>query len=74
MCGTFINNEFEGEGVIYYHNGDFYEGQVYKGLRHGEGTIRFLNGEYYEGTFYNNLRHGFGRLTQPDGTQYYHGN
>ena len=35
--GKFKNNLFEGDDIIYYSNGDKYEGQWEDGMRNGNG-------------------------------------
>jgi len=38
-----------GQGTFKYANGDIYNGNFERGLRHGEGTYTKNNGSIYEG-------------------------
>ena len=68
---------FRGEGenlpqnkVVEYAQGDYYEGQVLRGLKHGKGTYHWGNGATYEGDWARNVPCGDGKYTWPDGEGY----
>lgn len=58
----------KGKGTFYYDNGDRYEGEFIKDLRHGIGTMHYANGDCYEGDWKYNKKTGRGRLIKPDGS------
>ena len=41
-------------------NGETYNGEWSKGVRHGVGTCHYADGGVYEGEWFNDQRHGFG--------------
>ena len=41
-------------------DGETYNGEWAKGLRHGVGTCNYTNGGVYEGAWFQGQRHGFG--------------
>jgi radial spoke head protein 1 len=41
----------EGEGFWQSVNGDTYEGQYFKNMKHGHGIYQWKNGAKYEGKF-----------------------
>lgn len=66
--GTFIEGE-ESEGIMYFRNGDRYEGKFECYLKTVSGKIFFHNGDYYEGQVYEFKMHGKGILYKNDGTK-----
>ena len=40
-------------GILYWKNGDRYEGQVKNGKMHGKGKYYYKDGKIYEGIFIN---------------------
>ncbi len=54
-------------GILYYNNGDYYEGEFQNGKKEGFGIIIYKNGTRYEGIFKNNKHNGYGKLIQLDG-------
>ena len=60
------NNEIK-NGILYYNNGDYYEGEFQNGKKEGFGIIIYKNGTRYEGIFKNNKHNGYGKLIQLDG-------
>lgn len=43
-------------------NGDVYDGECIKGVRHGQGKYVFSNGTTYVGTYMEGRKHGVGNL------------
>ena len=43
-----------GYGILYYNNGDRYEGGFKKNQRNGYGKLFYADGRIYEGKFKNN--------------------
>eukprot|EP00742_Colponemidia_sp_Colp-10_P002729 GILJ01002919.1.p1 GENE.GILJ01002919.1~~GILJ01002919.1.p1 ORF type:complete len:820 (+),score=104.32 GILJ01002919.1:264-2462(+) len=68
-------NEISGGGRYSYPDGSYYEGQVYKGLRHGSGTFACADGvTEYSGQWEEGKRQGHGKLTyNSERTAYYDG-
>lgn len=73
ISGNFIQDHLEGYAVIYYNNGDFFEGFMQKNVKSSEGLMRYANGNIYIGNWNNDKRHGLGKLTYPDGVQSLYG-
>lgn len=64
--GETANGKPHGTGILYYNNGDRYEGFFENGdLQHG--TFIFANGDKYEGAFKNGKADGYGVLTKING-------
>ena len=42
-----------GQGIIYYSNGDIFEGMFVNGLQAGKGKYKHTNGQITEGDFLN---------------------
>ena len=60
-----------GAGIFVYDNGDCYEGENKKNIRHGEGVMYYKNwGEKYDGEWINDNRAGRGTLTFNNGDTY----
>ena len=64
------NNIFPKKGILYTHNGDYYNGEFSEGKRNGQGKIIYANGTKYEGSFKNDYHDGFGKLIQLNGETY----
>ena len=62
----YTNDEIK-NGILYYNNGDYYEGEFQNGKKEGFGIIIYKNGTRYEGIFKNNKHNGYGKLIQLDG-------
>jgi hypothetical protein len=73
ICGSFKDDVLDGYCVIYYKNGDYYEGGVSNSKKNGEGVIRYKSGDVYYGYWKDDQKHGVGKLTLPDGIQNYYG-
>jgi hypothetical protein len=41
----------QGQGVIHYDDGSWYDGQIRNDLRHGQGTYTLADGTVQSGTF-----------------------
>lgn len=69
--GSFLNDKFNGYGIIKSKNGDFVKGHWLVGLRDGEFEEVWSEGkEYFKGQYQNNKRNGFGILKFKDGKVY----
>lgn len=69
----FINLETEqpdGQGTMYYDNGDKYIGEWENGQRHGEGEMTLENGDTYTGAWKNGEKHGTGTYIWHSGERY----
>ena len=64
------NNTFPKKGILYTHNGDYYNGELSEGKKNGQGNIIYANGTKYEGSFKNDFHDGFGKLIQLNGETY----
>ena len=64
------NNKFPLKGILYTHNGDYYNGEFSEGKKNGKGKIIYANGTNYEGSFKNDYHDGFGKLIQLNGEIY----
>ena len=64
------DNIYPKKGVLYTHNGDYYNGEFSKGKKNGHGSIIYTNGTKYEGTFKNDFHDGYGKLIQSNGEIY----
>ena len=49
-----------GQGIMYYKNGDKYEGEWRNDRREGPGTLRYANGDLYIGTWFEDTMEGRG--------------
>ena len=68
---------FGGEGdheainqVVEYAHGDYYQGQVLRGVKEGRGSYHWANGAVYEGDWVRNVPCGDGKYSWPDGEGY----
>ena len=64
------DNRENGNGKLYFNNGDLYEGEFKDGYRHGTGTLTFNDGKIWHGNFYYNSFMGQGEITEPSGWKY----
>ena len=55
--------------MIYYPNGDRYEGEWDARQKHGQGTMYYADGSRYEGQWEYDYLHGQGTMYYADGTQ-----
>ena len=52
--GEFVNDKYEGNGIYYYENGEYYIGEFKNGLRNCKGKEYYKNGNIkYDGEFVN---------------------
>ena len=51
--GEFVKGKREGNGKLFYRNGDIYEGEFKNNVREGKGKIFLANGEIKEKIFRN---------------------
>ena len=65
--GDFRNDLYDGQGTLFYENGDWYIGQWKEGRKHGEGTLTLSNGDQYVGKWKEGLKHGLGTQTLEQG-------
>ena len=68
--GQFLANVFHGDGKLFLHNGDLYEGQFENGKFSGEGYYKWKSQPrlFYKGEFKNGKLHGTGHLQNMNGT------
>ncbi len=67
---TFSRDQANGEGAIFYKNGDCYKGAIVNGLPEGQGVMVNKDGRRYEGAFKAGLKNGYGVFTWADGSKY----
>ena len=66
--GSFFDNKYNGEGILYDENGDYYEGKFENGQKWYEGKEFYKNEKLkYKGYFLNNKYEGEGKLFNKDG-------
>ena len=68
--GYFDNIGRQGRFIIYFPNGNVYEGNYENNLRNGYGKMTWSDGDVYEGNWKNDYQHGYGKYTWPDGDVY----
>mgnify|MGYP001401839961 FL=1 len=68
--GYFDDNGRQGRFIIYFPEGDVFEGNFKNDNQHGYGKKTWLNGDVYEGNYENGARNGFGKYTWSDGDVY----
>ena len=66
---NFSKDVAEGEGAVYFANGDYFHGTLAKNHM-VQGTLYLENGNKYHGTFVNDLYEGAGTFTFFDGRTY----
>ena len=74
--GDCLDDNFEGKGTYYYENGNRYEGEWKKGLKHGKGILYYdheTQKKKYDGYFIKGKFEGKGNYYWNDGS-YYKGN
>lgn len=69
--GNFKEGKIHGKGILYFSNGDEYNGNWVDHYRTGEGKITFKKGGQYTGTFKKNKFDGYGKYVYPNGDLYY---
>jgi len=68
-AGQWKDDYQDGRGVQTI-DGETYNGEWSKGVRHGVGTCSYKDGIVYEGEWFNDQRHGFGVLDYPNGDHF----
>ncbi len=63
-------NKNKNRGIIYYKNGDRYEGKIKDGVKEGEGIYYYRNGERYKRKFKNDKKDGYGKYFYNNGDRY----
>ena len=58
--GSVIEGQLTGDGIMFFHNGDKYDGQWLEGQFHGRGSLVYSNGDTFKGFFKQGKRHGKG--------------
>ena len=71
FLGTWRQNQREGPGILYYPNGDRYEGLFHAHRQHDpNGTLHCKNGDVFEGNWERGVRSGAGRMIYGTGDVY----
>lgn len=65
-----FSGEPSGEGIAYFVNGDYYEGEFKNGSFNGQGSFIGSEGDKYKGSFVNDEFNGYGEYTDSDGSEY----
>ncbi|XP_026657450.1 phosphatidylinositol 4-phosphate 5-kinase 5-like isoform X2 [Phoenix dactylifera] len=65
-----INGKMVREGVEFYSNGDFYEGEFHKGRCNGSGVYNFFDKGRYEGDWVDGKYDGYGIENWSRGSRY----
>jgi len=52
------NKANDKKAILYYSNGERYDGEIFERVRHGFGIYYYQNGDRYEGMWYKNLKQG----------------
>jgi hypothetical protein len=65
--GDYVDGLKQGEGIMYYANGEVYTGTFKKELKCGKGILLFADKSQYEGNFLNDRFHGDGAMTSAAG-------
>ena len=72
--GEFLNtirgDLLDGQGTMYYSNGERYDGKWTDNKPHGWGIYYWPDGRRYEGKWTDNKPHGWGIYYWPDGRRY----
>ncbi len=67
----YSNDKRNGLGVLYFKNGDIYEGPWKDDVKTGSGaTFKYSNGDAYFGEFASNRCDGMGKMTYASGDMY----
>lgn len=48
-----------------FDTGEYYEGQLYEGMKDGEGTYVYVDNKYYHGGWKDDLKNGYGIYEDP---------
>ena len=56
-----------GKGMIVWHDGSYYVGDILRGQEHGCGEQHWPNGDVYVGPYVEAAKHGEGLFTWADG-------
>ena len=64
-----MDGKREGYGVIYYNNGDRYEGNFSNNVKNGEGTYYYKSGMSWTGHFDDDKMNGEGIFAKGDKTK-----
>ena len=71
FLGTWRQNQREGPGILYFPNGDRYEGLFHAHRQHDpNGTLHCANGDVFEGNWERGVRTGAGRMMYSSGDVY----
>ena len=65
--GNFKNGVRDGEGKMFFQNGDSYEGNFVNDVRQGHGVYHFKSGATWEGEFTEDKMNGEGEFTGANG-------
>ena len=58
--GNFVEDLFDGQGILTFQDGRKYQGHFEKGVISGEGEMTFADQSRYIGEWYNGQMHGIG--------------
>jgi hypothetical protein len=61
--GEWVDGKINGQGTLWYADGDQYQGEWRDGKMHGRGTYTYADGDQYEGDWKDDRRHGKGTVT-----------
>ncbi len=67
---VYQNGKLNSWGLLFWPNGNRYEGEFNDGLAHGQGVVTWANGSRYEGEWRNDKRHGYGVITWASGNRF----
>jgi hypothetical protein len=74
FVGHFVKDpsgySYSGNGLVFWPNGDAYDGDIVAGRREGKGLFVWFNGQRYRGEWKGDLPNGPGVLEFPDGARY----
>ncbi len=70
FLGVLNNNQFQGNNIVVYPTGAYYNGNFNKGLKTGNGIEKLPNGDKYEGEYQNDKFNGKGKLFSLNGDIY----
>ena len=68
--GSFKEGRIDGTGILYFSNGDVYDGEWRGYYREGKGKLKFADGSTYIGEFEKSLFNGKGIMTYINGDSY----
>ena len=72
--GQWKNDKMEGEGVLYFENGEFYKGSIINGKKQSyNGEYYYFNGNKYIGEWENDKKDGYGELHNLGSNEVYKG-